>query len=322
MKLGVFDPVFADLGLEEMLDRVVALGLQAVEVGTGNYPGNAHCRPDELLADASRRAAFASAFSRRGLAISALSCQGNPLHPRPEVARASHETYVKTLALAAQLGVECVVVFSGCPGDAEQAAHPNWVIMAWPPENQEVLAWQWREKVTPYWREAIALARRHGIKKVAFEMHGGAVVYNPRTLLLLRQAVGEAVGANLDPSHLFWQGIDVVAAVKRLGAEGAIFHVHAKDNALDEQNKAVNGVLEPQPLSQLANRSWVGRSVGFGHDELTWKRIVSALRLAGYEGVLSIEHEDPLASVDEGLRHSIAFLQRCLLSEPPARPWW
>ena len=322
MKLGVFNTLFQAMKFEEMLDRVVAEGLEAVEIGTGNYPGNAHCNPAALLANETQRKAFVQAIQVRRLTISALSCQGNPLHPEREFARRSHETFVQTVQLASKIGVDCVVVFSGCPGDRDGAVYPNWVVSPWPPDYQEIIEWQWREKVIPYWRDAAGIARQSGIRKIAFEMHPGFVVYNPRTLLKLREAVGEEIGANLDPSHLFWQGIDLVAAIKTLGKAGGLFHVHAKDTALDPQNVAVNGVLDPLPLTALTERSWLFRTVGYGHDELVWKEIISALRLAGYDGVLSIEHEDALASVDEGFRRAVAFLKRCLLTEPPSAAWW
>jgi sugar phosphate isomerase/epimerase len=151
-------------------------------------------------------------------------------------------------------------------------------------------------------------------------MHPGFVVYNPRTLLRLRDEIGDTVGANLDPSHLFWQGIDPIEAIRVLGR--AIHHVHAKDTAIDPHNVAINGVLDLESYRNVAARSWVFRSVGDGHDLLFWKRFVAALRVAGYDHVLSIEHEDSLASVDEGLERAIRTLRAAVLREQPATMWW
>jgi sugar phosphate isomerase/epimerase len=322
MKLGVFTVLFGNQPLEAALDRAVEAGLDCVEIGTGNYPGDAHCRPAELLADAAKLAAFRKAIDSRGLEISALSCHGNPLHPRSEVAAASHETFVRTVELAGRLGVERINLFSGCPGDSETASFPNWVTCAWPNEYGELLEWQWTEKVIPYWSEQASLAASAGLK-LGFEMHPGFVVYNPRTLLRLREACGETIGANLDPSHLFWQGIDVETAIAELGRAGAIFHTHAKDTAIHPQNAALNGVLDTVPLSEVGRRSWIFRTVGYGHSELDWRRILMALRLAGYDDVLSIEHEDALLSVDEGFRKGVAFLRSVMPSEPAlSDAWW
>ena len=322
MKLGVFTVLFADRPLEEALDRVVEAGLDCVEIGTGNYPGDAHCRPADLLADDAALDSFRRAIEGRGLQISALSCHGNPLHPRTEVASASHETFLRTVELAARLGVDRINLFSGCPGDSDAASYPNWVTCAWPNEYGELLDWQWQHKVIPYWREQAALAAANHIR-LGFEMHPGFVVYNPRTLLLLRDACGESVGANLDPSHLFWQGIDIESAIAELGQAGAIFHTHAKDTAIHPRNAALNGVLDTVPMGEVGNRSWIFRTVGYGHGELDWRRILSALRMAGYDDVLSIEHEDALLSIDEGFRKGVAFLRSVMPVEPAmAQAWW
>lgn len=322
MRLGVFTVLFGDRPLEAALDQIAAAGIECVEIGTGNYPGDAHCKPAELLADDRRLTEFSSAISSRGLVISALSCHGNPLHPRRDVARASHETFVRTVELAARLAVDRINLFSGCPGDSDTAAHPNWVTCAWPPEYGELLDWQWREKVLPYWREQAAFAASHNVR-LGFEMHPGFVVYNPRTLLLLRAACGENVGANFDPSHLFWQGIDVEAAIAELGREAAIFHIHAKDTAINPRNAGINGVLDTVPLEDVAARSWLFRTVGYGHSELDWRRLLSAVRLSGYDDVLSIEQEDALLSVEEGLHKAVAFLRSVMPVEPPPKDgWW
>jgi sugar phosphate isomerase/epimerase len=319
MKLGVLTVLYQDLPVETTLDKLAALGVEAVEFGTGNYPGNAHCDPDELLADASKARDLKKAVADRGMIISALSCHGNPLHPNEDVARAAHDVWRKTARLAAELEVGVVNGFSGCPGDHVGAKHPNWVTCAWPPDFLEVLDWQWNERVIPYWTEEAAFARSQGVV-VGFEMHPGFVVYNPETLLRLRAAAGDELGANFDPSHLFWQGIDPVEAIKELGE--AIFHVHAKDTAIDAANVAVNGVLDTKGYDKLLERSWLFRTVGYGHGAKTWRDIVGVLRAVGYDYVMSIEHEDALASVDEGLSKAVRLLQDVLFAEKPAEMWW
>jgi len=322
MKLGVFTVLFAGSSFEEALDRIAGAGVDCVEIGTGNYPGDAHCRPDELLADEAELRGFADAVASRGLEISALSCHGNPLHPQGSVAEPAHAVFRSTVELAHRLGVERVNVFSGCPGDSDTATYPNWVTCAWPNEYAELLEWQWNERVIPYWRAEASFAAERDVQ-LGFEMHPGFVVYNPSTLLRLREACGPAVGANLDPSHLFWQGIDLEVAIAALGAEGAIHHTHAKDTAINPANAALNGVIDTTPLSDVRHRSWIFRTVGYGHGELDWRRILSALRLAGYDDVLSIEHEDALLSIDEGFEKGVAFLRSVMPRESAlSDAWW
>jgi sugar phosphate isomerase/epimerase len=310
VKLGVFTVVFGDAPLAATLDRVVALGLDAVEIGTGNYPGDAHNVP-ELKRE----------VEARGLEISALSCHGNPLHPDADVAKRSHETFRRTLELANELGVGTVIGFSGCPGDGPTAAQPNWVTCAWPPEYLDVLEWQWSERAIPYWTEEARVAREAGVR-VALEPHPGFLVYNPETALRLREAAGPEIGVNFDPSHFVWQGIDPLLAIRELGNAGAIFHVHAKDVYVDPHNRARNGVLDTKHYSRFGERSWSFRSVGYGQGEQFWRDFVSALRMVGYDGVLSIEHEDGLASVEEGLAKAVEVLRAVVLRDSPADMWW
>jgi sugar phosphate isomerase/epimerase len=320
MKLGLFTPVFGKLDVKEMLAKVRALEkVQAIELGTGGWPGHDHIDVDALLASQASAREYRQRIADAGLTISALSCHNNPLHPDRATARIADDVFRKTVRLAEQLEVPVVVTFSGCPGDSDDAKHPSWVTCPWPPEFLEVLEWQWEKQAVPYWCGAARFAADHGVK-VALEAHPGFLVYNTDTALKLRQAVGPNLGVNFDPSHLFWQGVDVPAAIRALG--DGIFHVHAKDVAIDPQNVAVNGVIDAKSYRRMGERSWLFRSVGWGHGELEWKRIVTALRLAGYDYVMSIEHEDALASIDEGLRAAIDLLTRVILTEPPVDAWW
>jgi sugar phosphate isomerase/epimerase len=308
MKLGVFTALYSGQPLEQVLDKLAALGVGAVELSCGNYAGSAHCDPDALLADPAKLRSLRAAVESRGLVISGLSQHGNPLHPREPLARQSHETWRQTLRLAEALEVETVLAFSGCPGDGPGATYPNWVTCAWPDEYLELLEWQWSERVIPYWTREAEVATGHGVR-VAVEPHAGFVVHDTKTALRLREAAGPTVGVNFDPSHLFWQGIDPVAAVEELGETGAIFHVHAKDTFLDPELVGRRGVLETEPFAEFERRSWNFRTVGDGHDEATWRAIVGALRRAGYDGVLSLEHEDPWLDRDEGVERGVAFLR-------------
>jgi sugar phosphate isomerase/epimerase len=321
MRVGVLTVLYHDLPLEQALDRIAALGVRTVELATGNYVGNAHANPDELLADDAALARLRSALASREMEISALSQHGNPLHPDREIARAHHATWRKTLELAQRLDVATVVAFSGCPGDHPEARRPNWVTCPWPPDFTEALEWQWAERVIPYWTGEAEHARAAGVT-IGFEMHPGMVVYNPETFARPRNAVGDVVGCNFDPSHLFWQGIDVVDAVRQIARVGALVHVHAKDTALDAANVRRNGVLDAKPYDQILDRSWSFRTVGYGHGEDLWRRFLSTLSALGYDGAISVEHEDGLMSVDEGLAKAVRFLDQEILKERPAAMHW
>lgn len=317
MKVGVFTPILGQLPLDKALDELCTLRVDCVEIGTGAYPGTAHADAVRLVADEGRREEFVNTIRSRGLEISSLSCHGNPLHPNYEIGHLHNEVFQATVRLAAQIGVPVVTTFSGCPGDNPNAILPNWVTYYWPPDFYQILEWQWNEMAIPYWKEQAKFAADHGVK-IAIEPHPGFLVYNPETMLRLREAAGETVGANFDPSHFFWQGIDPVKAVLRLGE--AIHHVHAKDTALHPLNSEVYGNLDTKVSSRVAERSWSFRTVGYGHDEKFWCDFVSALRMIGYDGALSMEHEDPLMTPMEGLRKGVEFLQRVVLREPKQVP--
>jgi sugar phosphate isomerase/epimerase len=321
MKLGVFAVLFSQKPFEEALDYIASKGLEAVELGTGGYPGNAHCDPDVLLADAGKLKAFKQAVESRGLIISALSCHANPLHPQKAISSADDAIIRKTIELANRLEVPVVNTFSGCPGDHEDAKYPNWPVAPWPNDFQDILKWQWEEKVIPYWSEVGGIAEQSGIK-IGLELHGGFSVHTPATLLRLREAAGKAIGANLDPSHMWWQGIDPVEAIKILGRENAIHHFHAKDTTIDVNNVNKHGLTDMQSYTLMLDRAWQFRSVGFGHDLKTWADIISTLRLVGYDYVVSIEHEDGLMSVEEGFSKAVQNLQQVLIKEPVGDMWW
>jgi sugar phosphate isomerase/epimerase len=319
MKLGVFMAVFGGQKFDDALDYVKDSGLETVEIGTGNYPGGPHCPIDDLLKSKKARTKWHDKVKSRGLKISALSCHGNSLHPDKKFAQENHDVRRKTVRLAEKLGVKVVVDFSGCPGDSDKATRPNWVTCPWPPDFLETLEWQWEKKVIPYWKKEAKFAANHGVK-IAFEMHPGFVVYNTETMLRLRKECGRNLGANFDPSHLFWQGMDPLVSIKELGK--AIFHVHAKDCRVDPQNAAENGVLDTKHYGDELNRSWIFRTVGYGHGAEFWTDFVSTLRTVGYDDVISIEHEDSLMSMNEGFQKAVSFLQGILLKEKLGEMWW
>lgn len=320
MKLGVMNPAVASMPFEEAMKYLSSLGIDCVELGAGGYPGDAHIKQCELIGNPENVEKIKNILKENNLEISAISCHGNPLHPNKVIAEKFHNDFKNAILVAELLGVETIIGFSGCPGDCEESKNPNWVTCAWPADFAEVLEWQWNEKVIPYWKDMAVFAKEHNITKIAFELHPGFVVYNPETLLRLREAVGDIVGANFDPSHLIWQNIDICAAIKAL--KGAIYHFHAKDTKIDPINCAVNGVLDTKSLDRIAERSWVFRTIGYGHGKEFWNDIISTLKMTGYEGAISIEHEDGLMSPTEGLEKAVSFLKDVLIYENAGKMWW
>jgi len=320
MKLSVLANLFANKPLDEVLAHLKSLGAEAVEIGAGGYPGKAHCDPAKLLSDVDAFHEFQETIRKSGLEVCALAAHGNPVHPQQAIAEEFDRDFRNAVLLAEKIGVDTVITFSGCPGDHDGALYPNWATCPWPDDFLKILDYQWNEVLIPYWKEAGAFAKSHGVK-VALEMHPGFCVYNAETLLRLREAVGDVIGANFDPSHLVWQGVDPVAAIRKL--EGAIYHVHAKDTKIDKYNTAVNGVLDTKHYSDELHRSWVFRSVGYGNPMQYWRDLISNLRLCGYDKVLSIEHEDSLMTPEEGLEKAVYFLKQAIIIDPkPTEMGW
>jgi len=308
--IGVFDPVYEDLSIDAMLDKVSALGLEAMEIGTGGYPGTKHCPVQELLDDPAKAKAWMKKFEDRGIHVATLSCHGNPIHPDAAHAQRDAESMRRAILLAERLGVKVIVGFSGCAGGSPTDKTPAWITYRWPPEHAEALDWQWKEKLIPFWRGMAKFAREHGVHRIALEMHPNFMVYNPRTLMKLREAVGEEIGANNDLSHLFWQGCDPVEVIHFLGKQNAIFHAHMKDTVLFPENVAKYGVLNfAFDTADLVNASETFRAVGYGHSASLWKSVLQAYMDIGYEGILSIENEDPILPGEVGVERAAYVLK-------------
>jgi sugar phosphate isomerase/epimerase len=319
MRIGVFSVLFQDLPFEQALDRLVEAGATAVEVGSGGYPGSSHCQVDELLESESKRKAYLNSIESRDMIISSLSCHYEPLHPDKKLAQDSDEIFKKSVRLAEMLGVPVVNVLSSLPAGSKNDTQPNWVTCPWPPHFLEILEYQWNEVGIPYWSQAANFAQQHNVK-IGVEMHPGMLIYNVETMLRMREAAGPALGCNFDPSHLFWNGVDPIAAIRKLG--DAIVHVHGKDTFVDHFNISVNGCNDHKPYGQIPDRAWTFRSIGYGHDLKFWKDFVSALRLIGYDYVISIEHEDPIMSMNEGLSKAIKVLNEAVMFEAPGEMFW
>ncbi len=319
MKLGMIVNCFRDKTWEETTEIVKNLGLKAVEPNVGGYFGKDHCNPELLLSDKEALKRFIDAYKSRDLEISGLSVHSNPLHPDTRIADSHKNDIINAIKLAEKLGVNVVIGFAGCPGAGEGAKYPNWITCPWPSYFEEGIKWQWEKKIVPVWKEIAKVLVDKSVV-FAFEMVHGDVIYNLETLFMLRNAVGEEICCNFDPSHLFFQGIDPLACIKVLGK--TIVHVHAKDAKIAEDNVRINGVIDWKTYGDVLKRAWVYRTCGYGHDKLWWNDFVSHLRFVGYDGVISIEHEDTLTTIDEGLNKAIAFLSDVLFYQGMGEKWW
>lgn len=311
MKIGMVSDSLSHLTLDEMLDAAVKLGIAGVEVNTGNWSSEPHLDLAALLASSAAQEKFLQAFRKRGLELIGLNANGNQLHPTDgeRQSKVLHDT----VRLAGELGVGKVCLMSGLPGGGPGDKLPNWVVSSWPPETQTILKWQWEEKLLPYWSDLAVLAKRSGVSKLCVELHGNQVVYNVPSLLRLRKEIGDIVHANLDPSHLMWMGADPIAAIDALGP--AIGHVHAKDTFINEPVCAVTSRLENGSLMDIPGRSWSYITLGYGHGESWWRDFCYRLRMNGYDGWLSIEHEDVMLSRYEGVRRSVDVLKSAAPAE-------
>lgn len=320
MKIGLNSNSFRDRTWEETLDILREYSIEAVEPGVGGFSGKKHCNPAELLKDKDDLKKFKKAAESRNIEISALAVHGNPLHPQKSFAEDHIADLEAAIELAGKIGVKVLTCFAGCPGAAEDAKYPNWITCPWPEYFGDGIKWQWEKRVIPFWREMVKKAKKAKLS-FGFEMHPGDVIYNTETLLLLRNKVGaEEIGCNFDPSHLFWQGMDPIICIMNL--KEAIVHVHIKDCKIFDHIVSFRGVNDWKNYNEISKRAWTFRTMGYGHDIYFWKDFVSALRMIGYDGVLSIEHEDQLMSRNDGLRKTINLLNNVMPNEPVGKLWY
>ncbi|MEO8229098.1 MAG: sugar phosphate isomerase/epimerase [Chloroflexota bacterium] len=307
MDLCLYTDSVEKLSFEAALDLAAASGCRAIEIAAGGQSSAPHMRIGELLSDDGKRRSFAEAFASRGLRIAALNCSAWPLHPVKGPAHA--ELIRDTVRLAAALEVDKIVTMSGCPGDGPAASTINWIWYPWPADALALLERQWAEAI-PFWEEMAAFAVDRGVTRIAFELHPLHLVYNVPTLLRMRDAVGPVIGANVDPSHMFWQQMDPLAVVRTLGS--AVHHVHLKDTEIVPDQVALAGVLDQRPFEDPANRAWIFRTIGRSHGPDFWLAFVRELQAAGYDDVLSIENEDALQPAVEGVLEAAAFMTEIL----------
>jgi len=320
MDVGVLTVPLGGQSLEEALSYLDGIGVDAVELGCGGFPGDDHLPREEYLDDEDAQAELHDLLDEYDMGISALATHNNPLHPDDERAAEADTELREAIELADQLGVDAVTCFSGLPAGSEAGEVPNWITAPWPSEHAEAHEYQW-ELAVEYWSDLAEHAADHDVK-IAIEMHPNMLVYEPQGMLDLREMTNEYVGANFDPSHLYWQGISITDAIRLLGEHDAIHHFHAKDTKVYEEQARTKGVLDTASYTDETNRSWLFRSIGYGHGEDHWRDVVSTLRMVGYDGALSIEHEDSLTSANEGLEKGVDLLNRVVFQTTPGEAHW
>ncbi|WP_231188516.1 sugar phosphate isomerase/epimerase [Haladaptatus sp. DYF46] len=321
MDVGVLTVALANESIEDTFSYLSDLGVGAVELGCGGFVGDPHLPREKYLDDEEAQSELQSLLDDNDLYISALATHNNPLHPVEDQAAEADEELREAIRLASQLDVDAVTTFSGLPAGGPDDSVPNWITAPWPNEHHEAHEYQWNEVAIPYWQELEAYADDYDVD-IAIEMHPNMLVYEPHGMLELREETGDRMGANFDPSHLFWQDIDITDAIRLLGQEDAIHHFHAKDTKVYDANAREKGVLDTTPYTEEIDRSWLFRSIGYGHGETFWKDVVSTLRMVEYDGALSIEHEDSLTSSKEGLEKAIDVLDRAVFETNPGDAYW
>ena len=320
MYIGVLTVPLGNESLDDALGYLSGIGVAGVELGVGGWPGEDHVERTSVLGDDDAQADLLAAVEERDMQISALATHNNPLHPDEETAAEADTELREAIELADALGVDTVTCFSGLPAGGPNDEVPNWITAPWPTEHADAHDYQW-EVAIDYWSDLAAFADDHGVD-MAIEMHPNMLVYEPTGMLKLREETNERIGANFDPSHLYWQDIDITEAIRFLGEHDAIHHFHAKDTKVYDHHAKVKGVLDTTSYADTADRSWLFRSIGYGHGEEHWKDVVSTLRMVGYEGALSIEHEDALTSSNEGLEKAVDVLSRAVFETQPGEAYW
>jgi sugar phosphate isomerase/epimerase len=307
-RIGVVTEAFANRTLVDVMDWLVqeAPSVTDLEIGTGGYAPTGHCDMPRLLRDSAARKSWLHEISTRALGIGALNVWGNPLHPDPAVAKKHDADLRDTIRLAAMLGVDRVVALAGCPAGAPGDVTPHFAGGGWLPYLEGIHEAQWESTVEPYWLEiAEFVTDEHPQLLVCLELHPGTAVYNVETFNRIA-GLGDAIAANIDPSHFFWMQMDPLAVIDRIGDRAG--HCHGKDVVFSQDHLAVNGLLDrrwPRPPEEMP---WNFAVVGRGKAQRWWHGFVGALAARGRVHTIAIEHEDPLVAPEIGVPEAAGVL--------------
>ena len=319
MKLGVNTHFIMNFGFEEGLKFCQDHKLKAMEVAATGPSAKKYCDVEKLLGDKGEQKRWLDIYANHGLEIYSFSGHGTPLLPDKKIATQYSHEFQQACKLMEQLGIRRMALIAGLPEGSEGDRLPAWIINTDLPLFQNALDWQWEKRLIPYWKEHGKIASDHGVT-LCFEMQVNDMVHSPVKLKRLHDEIGPVVACNFDISHMWAQEIDPFEAMHYLGK--LIENVHLKDTLTHEPNRRLRGRFDSTGLDGYRERSWTFTIPGWGHNEQTWREVISTLRFLGYEGILSLEMESEYIDIQEGLEKAAAFIKPMLLEKPPGVSWW
>ncbi|MCZ6676017.1 MAG: sugar phosphate isomerase/epimerase [Candidatus Poribacteria bacterium] len=319
MKLGINTFFIMKFGFEAGLKFCQDLGVKAVEVNATESDVKRYCDVDTLLADDGELHRWLDAYASYGLEIYSFAAHGAPLSPDKQIAAEYSHRFRQACKLMEKISVTRLVVVAGLPEGAEGDKTPNWIINTDQDVLSDALKWQWEKRLIPYWTEHGKIAADHGVT-LCFEMQVIDMIHTPAKLKRLRDEIGPVVACNFDISHMWVQGIDPFEAMRYLG--DLIQNVHLKDTLIHAPNARLRGLFDSTDSLYPEQRSWAFTLPGWGHDEQTWREVITTLRFLGYEGILSLEMESEYIEIEEGLKKTAAFIRSMVLEQPKGPSWW
>jgi sugar phosphate isomerase/epimerase len=312
VRVGLFTDGLAHLDRREAIAWCAERGIHDLEMGVGTWSPRPHLELASLLAERDQRDRLQAELREHGSALSCVNAAGNPLHPHAASRKEAQDALRGAIELASLLGVETVVTMSGCPGGRGEGDSTGVFAVSWICCDDEPLwEWQFRERVVPFWSDLSTWAAyaAPGVR-ICLELHPGVTIFGNESFRRLRAEVGENVGINLDPSHFWWQGVDPLSVIEQHA--DAIGFAHGKDTLLHADRIRAHGVLDARYPVDPETAPWHFVAVGDGRPEEEWRALLAALRSSGYDGVVSIEHEDPRMSAEASIEASAATLRSVL----------
>ena len=303
MKIGFLTVALKGLDFQRIAEWAHSAGFEALEVAAWpviNERDYSSTTIDVTTFDRKRAEEVKALLDKNELIISSFAYYDNNLHPDPKKREFINNHLMKVIDAASMLGVELVGTFVGRDPtksveenieEFEKVFKPlisyaeskNVKLMI---ENCPMVSWQENEKI-------------------------GNIFYSPQLWREIFRITPDSFGLNLDPSHLYWLGIDHTEVIKEFSDR--IFHVHAKDVEIDRKKIYEQGIYGYFGSNPHGKSWWIYRLPGFG--EIDWEDFIRELKKVGYDFVVSIEHEDPVWEGDneksmKGLLMGLNYLSK------------